>query len=161
MNKLDRSGSHLPILSFLLFHSKGDVIELGAGFNSTPLLYWTCKAFNRNFESYENDKKWCEKLGGMSMPIDDWDSLDFTNKHYSIALIDHRPAIRRKTDAIRLKDHADFVVMHDSEAEINKFYQYTRVYPHFKYRYDFDKYKPNTTILSNTVDLKKLFQDFK
>lgn len=155
--KIDLSGTHLPVLSILINRTDGAVLELGAGFNSTPLLYWTCKAQRRLFRSYENDKAWCEKMGLFTSYIDDWDKVPLDEVFWSIALIDHRPALRRKEDAKRLKDNADFVVMHDSEPEIDKFYKYTWIYKYFKYRYDFTSIKPNTTILSNFHNPKNYF----
>lgn len=155
--KIDLSGTHLPVLARLLMHTDGAVLELGAGFNSTPLLYWTCKAESRLFRSYENDKAWCEKMGDFTTYIEDWDKADIDDRMWSIALIDHRPALRRKDDARRLKDNANFVVLHDSEPEIDKFYKYTWIYKHFKYRYDYTKVKPFTTVLSNYIDPKPFF----
>lgn len=156
--KIDLSGTHLPVLSRLLIATNGSVLELGAGFNSTPLLYWYCKAYDRKFVSYENDREWCKKLSGMTTPIDKWEDLEIDKLWWSIVLIDHRPAIRRHKDAIKMKDKADFVVLHDSEPEIDRFYAYRRVYPHFKYRYDFTKFKPYTTILSNYYDPSLIFK---
>jgi hypothetical protein len=155
--KIDLSGSHLPVLARLILSTSGAVMELGAGFNSTPFLYWMCKADGRLFRSYENDKAWCEKLTNFTLFIDDWDKLDLENIFWSVVLIDHRPAIRRHKDAIRFKTQALFVVLHDSEPEIDRFYAYRRVYPHFQYRYDFKRLIPNTTVLSNYVDPRQVF----
>ena len=152
-NSIDLSGTHIPVLSKLLQGTTGSVLELGAGFNSTPLLYWTCKAEGRFFTSYENDPKWCEKMGFFTSLIKDWNDADKDNLFmWSIVFIDLRPALERHRQAIRFKDKAVFVVLHDSEPEIDRFYAYRRVYPHFKYRYDFTKLKPNTVILSNFKD---------
>jgi len=157
-NQIDLSGSHIPVLTKLMsLRFTEPILELGAGHNSTPLLYWLSKAQDRAFESYENDKKWCEKIGGITEYCEDWEKLDIDNIFWDIALMDHRPALRRKTDAVRLKNNARFVVLHDSEPEIDRFYGYSRVYKHFKYRYDFKKFKPNTTILSNFVDPNNFF----
>lgn len=155
---IDLCGTHLPVLLKLLEYTSGSVLELGAGYNSTPLLYWTCKADNRKFVSYENYKDWCDKVGDVTTFTDNWDNIDIDNHRWDIVLIDHRPALRRKTDAIRLKDNSLFVVLHDSEPEIDRFYHYSRVYKHFKYRYDYTKLKPNTTILSNFEDPSLLFK---
>ena len=145
------------MLASLLPITNGAVLELGAGFNSTPLLYWYCKAQGRMFRSYENDKAWCEKMGDFTKYIEDWEKAPIDNILWSIVLIDHRPALRRKEDARRLKDNAEYIVMHDSEPEIDKFYKYTWIYKHFKYRHDFTLLKPNTTILSNFTDPELAF----
>lgn len=152
--KIDLSGSHLPVLSRIINATDGSVLELGAGYNSTPLLYWVCKAQNRRFVSYENDKVWCEKMGDLTTYIDDWGKADIFKDFWSMVFIDCRPALERHRFAIKLKDNANFVILHDSEPEIDRFYAYRRVWSHYKYRYDFTKVKPNTTVLSNFIDPK-------
>jgi hypothetical protein len=155
---IDLSGSHIPVLSKLLQNTTGSVLELGAGFNSTPLLYWTCKAQQRFFLSYENHKDWVEKLPGMTKYIEDWDQADIDSNDWDIAFIDCRPAVVRHQLARHLKDKAQFVVLHDSEPEIDRFYVYHRIYPDFKYRYNFTAVKPNTMILSNFSDPNLMFR---
>lgn len=161
-----RAASHLPILSRVLQVTKGPVLELGAGYFSTPFMYWVCKEQKRKFVSYENDLRWCKKLyqwdkeretkdGLASLRyVKNWDDADIDNIHWSVVFIDHRPALRRKDDARRLKDNADYILMHDSEPEINKFYKYNWVYDDFKYKYDYTMVKPHTVILSNFKKLK-------
>jgi hypothetical protein len=155
--KIDLSGTHLPVLSRLLVVTAGAVLELGAGYNSTPLLHWTCKAEDRFFRSYENDRAWCEKMGDFTQYIEDWDKAPIDDVAWSIALIDHRPALRRHKDAIRLRNNAQFVVIHDTEPEIDKFYAYRRVWKHFRYRFDFDMIKPFTSVVSNYEDPRIYF----
>ena len=153
MGNIDLSGTHLPVLSKLLNVEKGSILELGAGYNSTPLLYWTSKAEDRFFRSFENYREWCDKMPHMTTYVDNWENIPVVDSTFwGIALIDHRPALRRHVDAIRLKNNARFVVIHDSESEIDRFYCYRRVYPHFKYRFDYTLLKPNTTVLSNFTD---------
>lgn len=154
---VDLSGSHLPVLANLLINTKGSVVELGAGYNSTPLLYWYCKANDRYFKSYENYKDWCDKMFGMTEFITDWNALPLEENYWSISFIDLRPALERHRQAIRLRNNAEFVVLHDSEPEIDRFYAYRRVYKYFKYFYNFTSVKPNTLILSNFRDPTQFF----
>lgn len=158
MNKnIDLSGSHLPVLAKLLQNTTGAVIELGAGFNSTPLLYWYCKSFDRYFISYENHKDWCDKMGDLTNYIENWNNLDIESNYWDIAFIDCRPALERHRFAIKLRNNAKFVILHDSEPEIDKYYAYRRVYQYFKYKYNFTNVKPNTLILSNFYDPASFF----
>lgn len=158
--------SHLPILAKIMDNSIGPVLEMGMGYYSTPFLYWKCKEQNRKLISLENDAKWMDKLemtdrdelNFYAHHIEDWNDPRIENNHWGVVLIDHRPAKRRRIDAKRLSQKADFVIMHDSEPEIDRFYRYGYAYKHFKYRYDYEKVgNPRTTILSNFVDLSKLF----
>lgn len=157
--------SHLPILAKVMDISTGPVLEMGMGYYSTPFLYWKCKEQGRKLLSLEGDLIWMKKLempdfegeGFNAVHVKDWDEADIDNTHWGVVLIDHRPAVRRRVDAKRLANNADFVLMHDSEPEIDRFYRYGDAYKHFKYRYDYKSVgKPNTTVLSNFIDLSKL-----
>lgn len=146
--------THLPVLSILINRTDGAVLECGAGYNSTPLLYWICKAQKRKFLSYETDLEWIKKLQYPVKHIIDWEDAEIDDIFWSMVFVDSRPALGRHKLARRLKDNANFIVLHDSQPEIDKFYKYSWIYKHFKYRYDFTKIKPNTTILSNFFDPK-------
>lgn len=154
--------SYLPILIKVFQQSKGDVLELGAGVFSTPLLHWLCLDWKRNLVTYENNPEYFElhkKFRSSSHQINfvtDWDYIDIDRK-WGLAFIDHEPSERRKVEAIRLKDKADFVVIHDTNPQDEHKYRFiSEVFPHYKYRYDYKRKFPYTTVLSNFVDLKKL-----
>jgi hypothetical protein len=164
MSRFDLAGSHIPLLMEALRVTKnGHVLEMGMGWNSTPLLHWMCFDMNRLLLSLEGDKDWRSKFADyessshLIVDVDDWDYPEIDKYHWSVVLIDHKPALRRHVDAIRMADKADIVILHDTEPEIDKYYAYRRVWGHYKYRYDWDKVKPYTTALSNTIDLQKEF----
>lgn len=146
--------SYLPILTRIVDMTNGPILELGMGF-STIVLDMMCRQTKRPLVSYENDPKWFEKNKQYASDFhqvlltDDWDKINIENTHWSVAFIDHRPALRRRVEAKRLKDNTNFIILHDSEPEINKFYRYTDIYSLFKYRFDYTKCKPHTTVLSN------------
>jgi hypothetical protein len=155
MRHMSRYGSHLPVLVKVMEITKGPVLELGCGFSSTPLLHWLCQDQGRKFLSYENDMVWIGKLGYPVEYIEDWAKTDIDDTHWSAVFIDQRPGERRIIDALRVKDHADLIVLHDSEPELDKYYGYEKIYPLFKYRYDYTKFLPNTTVISNSIDIRK------
>lgn len=146
------AGSHLPVLYKLLQATSGAVIELGAGFNSTPFLYWICKAEGRLFASFENDQEWIDKLQYPTQYVSEWDHVGEGDVFWDIAFIDHRPARKRRSSVARLKDKAKFIVLHDSELADNPAYKYTPIYDLFKYKYEFKDVLPNTIVLSNFED---------
>ena len=49
-------GSHIPILSRIIEISEGPILELGTGFNSTPVIHWLGNEKKRKVVSYESDK---------------------------------------------------------------------------------------------------------
>lgn len=157
--KLDHKyATHIPTLLRLVEATKGPILELGMGIFSTCLLDMMCTLPKRKLVSYDNDRnwfleneKWVSEFHEVRFLMN-WDKADVDNTHWSIVLIDHRPAVRRRVDAVRLKDKADFILLHDSEPEIDRFYRYSGIYKHFKYVYHYTKCLPNTTIVSNFID---------
>lgn len=153
-------GSYLPVLVKCLSLTTGDVLELGTGIFSTPILHWICSAQKRNLVSYENDGKYFDLFNIKSYEnefhqihlIDDWDSIEI-EKEWDVVFVDHKPAERRKIDILRVANFADFIVIHDTCWRDDKHYHYKEIFPLFKYRYDYNDYRPHTTVLSNLVDL--------
>ena len=154
-------GSHIPILVKVMNLSQGPVLELGMGLFSTPLLHWLCLEQKRQMVSYDNSLEWVKMNKTFESPIHrilytqtaDWESAG-ADRHWGLALVDHHPGIRRGIDAIRLKDKADYVVVHDSDLLTE--YGYENIYQHFKYSYDWKRRKPWTTVLSNFYSLEGL-----
>jgi len=153
--------THIPILTKIVDMTEGPILELGIGF-STTILHAMCKRNGRELFSYENDLEWHGKYLQYNIAnhkvwyTSDWSQIEIDKTRWSVVLIDHRPAIRRHVEALRLKDNADYIILHDSEPEIDRFYKYSRIYKHFKYRYDYTKCLPNTTVVSNFKDLSNL-----
>jgi hypothetical protein len=75
------------------------------------------------------------------------------DKEYGVVFIDHAPHKQRGRDAIRFKDSADFVVLHDSGSP--RKFGYKEVWQHYKYIYNWTHRHPFTAVLSNTKDLKE------
>jgi hypothetical protein len=151
--------SHVIPLVYAFDHSEGAVLEIGTGYYSTTLLKWLCQSFNRTLLSVDNSPHWIERAKRTRVElqeielVEDWTKFDATYRHWGLVFIDHGPKEQRHIDILKLKDHADFIVIHDSEPDVEDLYQYEKVYPYFKYRYDYNKIKPHTTILSNTKQL--------
>lgn len=154
--------SHMVMLVKMLQNSKGPVLELGMGLFSTPLLHWMCHDMDRELVSYESEEQYFKmdldyKRGLHDVKfVDDWAKADIDNKHWGMVLVDHAPARRRKFEIDRLKRIADFVIVHDTQPEDNRFYHYEHVFAKYKYRFDYTKASPNTTVLSNFYDLSFL-----
>ena len=150
--------SHLPMLVKALELTEGDVLEMGVGIFSTPLLHWMCMANKRKLYSYENDERWGNLKTHFETDIhrinfvSNWDDADI-DREWGMVFIDHAPAERRHIDVRRFAKLAKLIVIHDSEEKNDKSYHYSKIYPLFKYRYDFKIKKPHTTILSNYIKL--------
>lgn len=156
--------SHIVPLIRAVEHTTGPILELGMGF-STIVLHSMCKHTKRPLFSYENDPVWCDKYRGFSTTwhkiqfVDNWEGIMIGAKHSDIgvALIDHRPANMRRETAYALKDNAHFIILHDSEPENRRFYGYDKIYPDFKYVYQYAETTPHTAILSNFENPRNLW----
>ncbi len=152
-------GTHILTLIKAVQNTKDDVCEVGAGFSSTPLLHWLC--LGRKLVTYESDPGYAHfarhfrSKNHMTRLVKTFDEVDF-KRHWSVVFIDHSPKrpLLRGDDAIKFKN-ADLIVLHDTEPESQINYGYDKVFPHFKYRYDWTLCKPFTSVVSNTIDVTK------
>lgn len=151
--------THMPVLIKVLLASEGTVVEIGGGIYSTPFLHWMCKFQNRKLVTYENhpdyyeyEKRFQSNLHRVKF-VKDWDDIDMP-KHISVLFIDHHPSNRRSVDTIKYKDTADYIVIHDTERD-DESYDYSRIWPHFKYVYHYRDAKPYTSVVSNIIDVTK------
>lgn len=152
--------THMGVLINVLLKSEGDVVELGGGIFSTPLLHWLCKDLNRKLITYENEPEYYKFEKNFQSPlhrirlVKSWDEVD-TKTHRGVVFIDHHPAEQRSVDIINFKDSADYIIVHDTERD-NEHYDFARAWKYFKYRYDWKDCKPWVTVVSNFKDLSNL-----
>lgn len=172
-------GTHMTPLLTAVLNTTGPVLEFGCGDYSTPILNAVCKAQNRPLITTDTDRVWLNLFKDLELKngqgefshtfkyikvFDNdwdtnpkpemWDSVGSEYPRYGVVFIDHRPGERRKVDIYRMKDNAEIIVVHDTET---KSYDYESVFGFFKYRYDYIRYSTYTTVLSNTIDVRKLF----
>lgn len=151
-----QQGTHTLNLIKAVGATGGDVCEMGAGFSSTPLLHWI--TLGRKLVTYEGDKDWrhfAVKFQSNNHKIRPLEKIDF-DRRWSVVFIDHSPKrpVRRGDDALKFKN-VDLLVLHDTEPESTDHYGYDKVFPKYKYRYDWTLCKPHCSILSNTIDVSK------
>ncbi len=159
-NNIILCATHIPLLVRAFTLSEGDVLEVGTGYFSTAILRWLCEMSGRTLYSYEASPFWYGKL--MKTPnfyhkvfkVNNYDEVD-VNHHWGLAFIDHAPEQRRHVEIKRLANLADYIVIHDTNPEFDQSYKYSRIWPLFKYRYDFTKYHPHTSVVSNFFSLEK------
>jgi len=148
--------THIPMLIKVLGITSGPVLELGGGLFSTPLLHWLCAESRRPLETYENYPqyfkfaKYFQSRNHKVNFVEDWNKLN-PKGYFSVVFIDHGPAKQREIDAIKLKNQADYIILHDSQ--VPEEYGYDKVWQHFKYRYDWNFCTPWTSVISNYKDL--------
>lgn len=163
MNVSLKYGTHLPCLIQAFSKTTGDVLELGTGVFSTPYLHYACTLAKRNLVSYENYKEWFDFVKTYE---NDYHQVKFVEKYsdaqidrpWDIVLIDQTPDSSRSEEAVRLKDKAKYIIIHDSNPSNYKVTGYDKIYPLFRYKTDWHGDKNRATVLSNLVDLEDFWK---
>lgn len=151
--------SHLPLLIRMVTQTFGDVLECGTGLFSTPVLHWLCAPDKRTLVSYEANKKYYDLATQYARDfhtvnyVENWDEIDI-EKPWDVAFFDHE-AIRRRIEAQRVAEYAQFVIIHDTCGRDERHYHYRELFPFYKYNYQF-LIRPRTRLLSNFVDVNKI-----
>lgn len=157
---MDVWSTHVPMIGSIFLKSSGPVLEMGCGYYSTYLLHEMCKLEKRRLVSTDGKESWLNKFRSLANDyhefyfVKDWASFSLIDEvRWGMVLIDHAPGERRKVDIIRLKNNADFLIVHDTEEPD---YQYETVLPNFKYRFDYKVVKTETSVVSDLYSLNFL-----
>jgi len=167
MNSIPRSSlvaTHVPLLVRVFDKSEGDVLEIGTGYFSTLLLKWLCSMTGRTLYSYESKEGWYKRASSKAddshkvIFTPDFDKADFDQRHWGMVFIDHGPNTRRIVEIKRLANKCDYMVIHDTtpnpkNPDIPTDYHYEKIWDLFKYRYDYKKIEPWTSVVSNVKSL--------
>jgi len=155
MPKLDPYATHLPLLAACVARTDGPVLELGCGLYSTLVLHALC--LNRPLLSLESDPEWHSRFSyldaGTHRVMLAGDLGELPDYPWSVVLIDQQPAAARAPAISRLRQHAELIVVHDTE---HRLYAYEPVLSTFKHRVEWRRYAPWTSVVSDTVDLEWL-----
>lgn len=148
--------NHLPLLLVGLQLTTGDVYEFGAGEGSTPYLRGYCRANNRHFQSWENNKEWADKC--CSVYVKDWNN-DGLFWSAGLVFIDHAPGEQRIITIAELakRNETQIIVIHDTEEIGAGDYKFDTIWHLFKYRLNYNKTGggAGATAVSNTIDLNR------
>lgn len=163
MDETDKSilATHIPLLVRVFNLSEGDVLEIGTGWFSTLVLHWMAHLYKRQVYSYESSDYWFDRAKKNEsefhhiVKVKNWDELP-SDKHWGMVFIDHSPEARRHVEIERFKDLADYIVVHDTQPEDEAKYQYSQSWKYFKYKKDWTKAIPWTSVVSNTKELDNI-----
>lgn len=157
--------THLHALAIALMQTgTGDVLELGSGDCSTVFLHNACRVQRRYLMTMETNEEWLAKIAALAWENHDlrlidrsWEGFDWSRK-WSVVLVDHAPGEHRHIAIDNLKDNVGVMVVHDTENAPAADYRYEKVFPKFKYVYDWKLLRPWTTLLSNSIDVREWFE---
>lgn len=118
-------GSFLPALVAAVADSEGDVLEIGIGHFSTPILHSLCMALGRKLVSVEDNAEWVSPLvryrnTGHLLYLGDYDIIlpKMASSKWGVVLIDNSPGgWRRLKDFEMFIDKAEIVLVHDYHRE--------------------------------------------
>ncbi len=156
---MDCYATGMPLLAGLVHNiPDGPILEMGCGYYSTYILHEMCRVTKRTLITLDEKKEYLEKFQSVLENdfhsfhhVEDWASFSLIDElQWGIVLIDHAPGERRKEDIKRLKDKADFIVVHDTETAS---YRYEPILKTFKHRFDWKLVRPWTTVVSNKFNL--------
>jgi hypothetical protein len=152
----DDFSSHRPML-YMALESTGDkpITEFGIGFGSTPLIEKYSKKHNRHFFCYENLPEWANRFECCTL-CGDYLKIELSEDPWrqGVLFIDCAPGERRKDLITKHANHADIIVVHDTEPGAEYVYHMSEALSQFKYRCDLViEGMPQTTAVSNVYDL--------
>lgn len=118
MSGIDLAGTHAEALAFSVCSTSGLVVELGAGWYSTPLLHGMCEALERPLITIESEVKWLAEFrpwvsGFHRLVLDEQMAVP---ENASVVLVDHNsPVVTRADSVLEAKERgAEIVVVHDT-----------------------------------------------
>jgi len=149
---MDSWGTHVPVLAAAIANTKGDILELGCGDYSTPLVH--ALRGDRFTLSAEHDAEWLKRYANLHepgkhhvVPVVDWDkflgSRRVSECPWGLVVVDHAPGDRRAGDLRRLTNLAEVVVAHDTDASC---YGWGDVWSGFGWVYTYTRWETWTTV---------------
>lgn len=147
--------SHIEALAWAVARTTGPVVEMGAGYYSTPLLHGLCEAQGRELWTFEQDPEWMAKVR------DTWESdTHHFNKDFpenfkpGLMFVDDASAWRAG-NILWAKDHgAELVVCHDTEPAGREVYPgMQEALDGFVFSRRWTNFPAHTTVVSDTVPL--------
>lgn len=156
---IDPYGTHCPLLAGCLAATMGPVLELGAGWHSTPLLHAMCGASGRKLLTIESNKAWMDPFTPL---FRDHHKLlcrelaspaDIAAAPWGVVLVDQAPAEDRMVWLAELvkSESVGLVVAHDAANGKRK-----QVLERFRHYRLFKFLEPWTAIASNTMPIPEL-----
>ena len=169
-------GTHVTPLVTAVLRTKGDVLELGCGDFSTPILDAILGSLKTNRVLYSTDGNlhWLKEFSKLKAPFHKFRYVaalkngedpklplpKWMKKQWSVVLIDQSPAQRRRYDIKRLRPLTEVFVIHDTSAFVEHIYRLDKVISSFKYSFIYPRYTRSTTIVSDTIDVEAWFTLF-
>lgn len=160
--------SHVPLLVASCLKTTGPVLELGAGFGSTFALHAICAETQRMLVTLESSLTWLREFEYYKRPwhrfrhVKSFIGLKEYDEEWEMAFIDHG-ILGERGPALWGVRNVPVIVVHDTNHEelnyTNPENGVKQPLRHFKYRYDYRLFGPQTSVVSNSVDVNEMFKE--
>jgi hypothetical protein len=168
--KISSVATHYPLLAGVIAKTTSNILELGVGHYSTPMLSFISKATRRTVVSVDTDQDWIDFFEKSYNSLDHHfictDGNNISNaflKHHAwenalwdVAFIDCAPADDRVNCIEILRERSKYIIVHDAEPEA-VVYKWGDVFKSFPNRYCFDAYGTSAMCLSMKENCEWLF----
>lgn len=119
---MDLYGTHQRMLVKHLMRTTGPVVELGAGYYSTPILHEITQWQGRHLTTVDNNADWLNRFREFENDmhtlrlLQSWDQFGVEGK-YGLAFVDHAdpPSHPRWLQVLKLIPAAEVIIIHDTE----------------------------------------------
>jgi len=142
----DAWDSHINVLEFAVSISKGEILELGVGAGSTPMLN-EIKG-KRLLFSVDTNADYAKQHKAQYVTEEEIEG--FVKEAKGLVFIDHARGEHRHV-ALTLAKDAELVVIHDSQPSA----PYNLDFSEYKYKLDYPHPSAWTTLCSNEINLKE------
>ena len=153
---VERGGTHWRCLLAAIANTTGSVLELGAGWCSTPLIH-VLTAPARFVLTLDSDAAWISKFSDLKndrhilRPVVGWYNLKALDESWDVALVDQTPNEARWHAVERLRKRARVIVLHDVSEEWGR----PRLEEWaFRFEYLSRREEPWTALLSDHLDVR-------
>jgi hypothetical protein len=150
ISNMDPYSTHLEALVYAALINNEDILELGCGHYSTPVLHSICKNKNRKLHIISSNNDWLNQFKnfGECELINNWQDYNFTGK-YGMVFLDNEQLTKDRIMLIpKIMQITNVLVVHDADKMINN-----PNWKNFTEQYNqiwFKKYNPHTVILLNS-----------
>lgn len=159
MMSIERYASHLPVLSFVAMrlHDKIDsVLEVGCGYYSTPLLSVLAAGKGLRRTILESDREWAAQISDLfGVAVTQFNAEELPAsvvRQWGLVFIDSAIEAARARHAIRLREYAKVIILHDSNPDWDAHYRYSEIVGEWKHAKQFTKCYPHSLLLTNDDD---------
>jgi hypothetical protein len=144
---MDPYATHLEALVYAALINNEDILELGCGHYSTPVLHSICKNKNKKLHIIASNNDWLNQFKnfGECELINNWKDYNFTGK-YGMVFLDNEQLTKDRIMLIpKIMQITNVLVVHDADKMVNN-----PNWKNFTEQYEqiwFKKYNPHTVIL--------------